>query len=537
MTHNSNFVQENGTGEFNAAESFTEGSFTDESFIDAKSGISEEEQRDILKRINSITEKNRQSLASGMEAEDGASGRHKKNAGKFAAKKKGYLFPIIVNTIAAAGLVAGILVLSLTQRRVDEQAREGNIVYSSSERVLINEIRRETFSRVAEKENEISQIKSQLSEIDSMLEELYSTNEELTAEQRAAENRLIAEREKFNVNLSDLENERAQILEEYRAKEAFFKEQLENRSRELTQVSEQSAADIDSARAEMERLSSEYYKSQAVEDQITANLVKINNNINEKKFDDALKTIQSTREFINTPGFQSLRAIETKKELYNQALNSYQGTIEELMRIIAAAGRVIETEKNIADLTDRYGQLENELTERQSAIETFSTEGAAANKRIADLTAEINTLRSINNALESSSTQKDGQIRTLTQNSSDKDSQIRNLTQSSSDKDNQIRTLTQSAADKDNQIRTLTQNSTDKDNQIRTLTQNSETARQSAANLQTEVAALNRTVSGNENTIRELRQQITSNEQTIANLTTQVADMRQAIINLQQYSE
>jgi myosin heavy subunit len=104
--------------------------------FDAKSGISEEEQREILAKIDSIAEKNRLSLM-----ED-------KNP-RFKAKKTGGVFPIAVNIAAIAALAGGLLFLSSMQWKTDAQARTGSKVYNSVERALIEEIRKETHNDAA----------------------------------------------------------------------------------------------------------------------------------------------------------------------------------------------------------------------------------------------------------------------------------------------------------------------------------------------------------------------------------------------------
>jgi len=104
--------------------------------FDAKSGISEEEQREILAKINNIAEKNRLSL---ME----------EKSNRFKAKKSGGVFPVIVIIAAAAALAGGLTLLSSIQWKTDAQARTGSRVENSVERALIEEIRKETQSEAA----------------------------------------------------------------------------------------------------------------------------------------------------------------------------------------------------------------------------------------------------------------------------------------------------------------------------------------------------------------------------------------------------
>jgi len=103
--------------------------------FDAKSGISEEEQREILAKINNIAEKNRLSISEGGNKDL-----------SFKAKKSGGVFPVAVIIAAAAALAGGMVLLSSMQVKTDAQARTGVKVYNSVERALIEEIRKETLS-------------------------------------------------------------------------------------------------------------------------------------------------------------------------------------------------------------------------------------------------------------------------------------------------------------------------------------------------------------------------------------------------------
>jgi len=111
--------------------------------FDSKSGISEEEQREILAKINNIAEKNRLSLAEGEKGE----GKGKKT--RFKAKKRGGRFPVIVNIIAFAALAAGLILLISMQGKTDARIRTGTRVYNVAERALIEEIRKETQGEAA----------------------------------------------------------------------------------------------------------------------------------------------------------------------------------------------------------------------------------------------------------------------------------------------------------------------------------------------------------------------------------------------------
>jgi chromosome segregation ATPase len=367
--------------------------------FDPNCGIAEEEQRDILTQINGITEKNRMSLSS--DADTG--GEDTKNR-FFEAQKTGSLFPILVNAAAVTALVAGFLILSAFQGKTDTQVREGTKVYNAAERALIEEIRKETSSRLEDKESEIYLISSQLESIDAELRVLTSGNGELSAEQKAVENRLKTMREEHRTTLSSLQNDRSRILEESRMRESSLQAQLENRTRDFALAPEQGSAGVDVNRDEIDRLSREQAQAAAVEAQIGALFTSLNGKIKENRLDEAAEIIKTMRSFLNTPAFQSLRSIQARKELYTQAINSFETMIEEARKNQAALASGIAptdeaVEKIVADLWEKNDKLEKENAEKDRRIAAINSDGGNINRRL--------------NELESTVSERDNRIRSL----------------------------------------------------------------------------------------------------------------------------
>jgi len=112
--------------------------------LDEKSGISIEEQKEIMSQINGITEKNRQKLA-----QNAAQGEENI---KIDAKKKSAFFPLVVNISAGLILIIGFVLLFIFNRQTDTKVRTGFIVYNHTERALIDEIRKSTAEQIAAKE-------------------------------------------------------------------------------------------------------------------------------------------------------------------------------------------------------------------------------------------------------------------------------------------------------------------------------------------------------------------------------------------------
>lgn len=379
--------------------------------FDPNSGISEEEQREILAKINGIAEKNRRALAEGAAAEAGKKRR-------FKAKKSGGLFPALVNTAALALLAGGFFLLSSFQGKTDAEAREGVKTYTSEERALIGEIRKETSSRIEEKENEISLMASRLEDVDTRLQSMHSMYNELTAEQQSTEKQLLSLQEEYRFSLAALRDERSRILEEARVKEATLQAQLEARTWELSSAAEQNAAAFGRAQGELDRLSREQEKAVLVEAELGAFFANLNGQIQAKYFAEAADTIQSMRNFLNTPAFQGLRSIQARKELYSQAIDAFEAMILQARKdeaALAASGKTSggETESALAELREQYAALEQTLEEQNRTIKAFSSEGSGLARRLTEIGGQADALRSLNSALKTSADEKDKTIAAL----------------------------------------------------------------------------------------------------------------------------
>jgi DNA repair exonuclease SbcCD ATPase subunit len=421
--------------------------------FDANSGISEEEQREILAAINGIAESNRRSLS---EAGGAAAAR------RFRAKKSGGLFPLLVNAGAIALLAGGFFLLSSFQGKTDAQVREGAMVYNSAERALIDEIRKETASRIEAKENEISRIVSQLEGVDAELQGLHSSNQELTVEQRAAEQRLTALQDEYRAQLAAARDERSRILEDSRAREANLRAQLEARTRDLAVVAEQSATAVEIARAELERLSAEQGKAADVEAQLGGYFITLNDQIRANQLTAAAETLAAMRQFLDTPAFQSLRSIQARKELYAQTINSLEGMVEQSWNnqaalALAAVGRLpdAESEKAIAELREANSRLEETLTEKDKTIAAFSSQGSGLNQRLAKLESDAAGLRAEKSALERQSAGLQSRYSDLQAQNSELQAAAAQRNQELSTLQSSNTSLTQTVTTRDNEIRQL----------------------------------------------------------------------------------
>ncbi|MDR2304114.1 MAG: hypothetical protein LBE10_05960, partial [Treponema sp.] len=348
--------------------------------LDPSSGISVEEQQEILNSINSIAVQNREALS----AEGKGEGVH----ASIPAKKKGILFPVLVNVIALILLGGGALIMVFLQGREELEFREGPLVFNTAERALIQKIRSETAEALQEKDNEIALVYSQLEGLDGELRDQQRTferqmtekedqlrqvmNDEFDAERKRLEEQNLSEaaiaeqmrilseqrlarmnselgeyrtqldaerqqaqaslqklQEEYRVNLSNLQGERSKILEDSRVREASLRAQLEQRTKELGQLAEESDAALNAARAELERLATEQQKVQAIEGQLGGYYGSIRSLIAGGRYADAERTLARMKDFINTAAFQALKTFQSRKEIHLEVIASLEALVAE----------------------------------------------------------------------------------------------------------------------------------------------------------------------------------------------------------------
>jgi chromosome segregation ATPase len=328
----------------------------------------------------------------------------------------------VVNIAALLVLAGGFFLLVSFHGKDQASFRKGTVVYNSAERTLIQEIRKETASRINEKENEIFFMTSKLSGIDAELRELHSNNQELTAEQLATEAELQRLGSEYRKDLSTLQDERSRILEAARSREAGLHAQLEARTRELNAVSEQTAqsqAALSSVQNELERLAGDQEKAALVESQLSGFFSSANTQIRSRQLSEASLTLASAREFLNTSAFQSNRPIQSRKAVYTSVITSLEGMIEEARRNEAALSldpvNNEETEKAIAELRSENERLS---AERDRAIAAVS-QGSELGRQIAEYQEQLTALREANSNQQRAANAKDTTISDLQSQNSD----------------------------------------------------------------------------------------------------------------------
>jgi len=396
-----------------------------EIIIEENSGISAEEQQEIMAQIDGIAEKNRRQLSENAPV--------KKE--KIAAKKKGFVFPLAVNIAAAAVLCLGGFLLVSFNSKVDEQVRTGNVVYNVTERALIDEIRRETEEQIAAKEMEIAAISARMEEIDNELLLLYSSNINLSSEQIEARERLLAMQSSFRSELSVLNNERSQILETSRAREAKLRAQLEERTQELT-AAQRVSGELEAAAGELEKLSGEQAKIAAIDAHFSGGVALIGDLVRNNRFEQASQSLTNLRDFVNNNLSPQTASFRVKRDYYTQTLNAMDLLILDAYRN-SAAGKSEE----LLELTAQNKELQENIAGLKSTIDTMSSGSSGQSQRIREMETAAASLRDEAASLRTTNTNLRGEVTTLRNENNTLRNTNTRLDQSSGEKDKTISSL------------------------------------------------------------------------------------------------
>ena len=389
---------------------------TGEIVLDPSAGISLEEQREILEEINAI----------------GAKASFPPPQG-FSASKRGLAFPLWVNLGAILLLGCSLLALRVFHNQETVAIRENASPLGLTERRLIQEIRRETATRMAEKEAEIAAILSMLSDLDTEYQALQIESEtENNQATRQHFESLQALQTEYQNTLTILNSERAQILEDSRVREADLYAQAEAQAEELEEAVAQSRAELASARDELQRLAAEQETVAQIEAQLGGLYAVASAQIQDSRYESASDTLATITAFLNTPRFQRLRSFQSRIEVYRAAVQN----MEELIRSGLALQRDLEAARNavsmasdvVAGLTiESYAEAVNQAAEYERTIAALRREvadleqaGGAASRerdqgtqRLTDLERSLETLRGQAASLESALQERDGAISAL----------------------------------------------------------------------------------------------------------------------------
>ncbi|MCL2319980.1 MAG: hypothetical protein FWC45_07835 [Treponema sp.] len=404
--------------------------------FDTSSGISLEEQQEILTGINAMAGGNRLAPAAAVTK----------------PKKKGFLFPLLVNAGALVLLAAGFVLLSHFHGQDEQSIRESSAALGLTERKLIQEIRQETSRQLGEKENEINDILSKLSAADAEYKGLQASVSSLTEAQKERAASLLKTQDEYRRSLSDLQNEKAKILDDSRQREVNLRTQAEAKVAELSSQVEQGQANLGAAMEELRRLTAEQDKAAGVEAQMGGYYASLNEQIKSGRLDDASATLASMKALLNAPAFLGNRSFEVKKQMHLSAIAAVEGAIADARRYEAAASRETAASKEVtasreaaaspdsssvqaaqnealANLKSQITNLEQKIADQERAIAAYNSQGSEQGKLIAGFETTINDLRNANVNQQMTLNRRDSEIVSLRTDNAAKAEQLAELNQ------------------------------------------------------------------------------------------------------------
>jgi chromosome segregation ATPase len=375
--------------------------------FDSASGFSVEEQQEILEEINSLARETRLTVPP--------------ETLKTAAKKRGILFPVLVNIAALLLLALGFFLLMFFHSREEADIREGTIVLGLTERKLIQEIRQETSRLIGEKEREINDYLAKLAGADAEYKELEASVETLTEEQQQRAEYLLKVQDEYRGAITGLQEERARILEDARSRETELRAQAEARVRELSSRIEQSASELTAAQEELGRLASEQERVSRVESQLGGYYQRVNESIRAGDLDNAAALLGSMKEFLNTPSLQGIRSLESRKRSHLAAIGSLELGVAEALRAreetssVSSGGASIDAAltEEVEALQKQIGTLEDTVRQQQTTIAAFSAQDSETGRLIAGYEEKVSGLQSQITEQQQTLNQRDASISAL----------------------------------------------------------------------------------------------------------------------------
>lgn len=176
----------------------------------------------------------------------------------FEPRRRGVVFPVLVNLVSVALVVAGI---TLTARFYDRRQLSLELerdAFVTAENAIIDEIRRESEARLAAKEGEITSVREEIRRLDAERQALKRSLQTAVAErERELRRELTADLAAERTRLSSAGRSDSQIRSALNALEARRRSRIETQLEEIRREAEQEIArreaSIASAQTEMQR--------------------------------------------------------------------------------------------------------------------------------------------------------------------------------------------------------------------------------------------------------------------------------------------
>ncbi len=385
--------------------------------LDDKTGISKEDQQDILVHIDRVAQSSR--ILAGPDT------------WTVKPRKRGFAAPLLVNLFAVLILGAGLYALWTFFGGSEEARTESAAAISTAEGKLLQEIRREAEGRILEKDREITAIQEKMAALDREKSQLLSSVEDrvkaketelrtelaaelekerqrLTAagltpatieerlkafeqEKTAALNRALDEyarkadeerlaiqanldkaRAEFQASLQSATVERQKIQDESRKREQELRAQLDEKNKALEAERTRTAESLKTAEAQLSRYNEEAALARSAEDRLLGLFVSARAAIQEGRVEDAARSAEAIRQYLSDPALARFTSLSRRREADLFAVDLVERTIS------AERARTSADSARISDALAAVGRIREEAAKAKSAQDAGNREEADA---------------------------------------------------------------------------------------------------------------------------------------------------------------
>ncbi|MCK7486268.1 MAG: hypothetical protein MZU97_12480 [Bacillus subtilis] len=399
--------------------------------LDENSGISKEDQRDILVHIDRVAQSSR--ILAGPDT------------WKVRARRRGFTAPLLVNLFAVLILAAGLYGLWKFFDKTDRAQTASTAVISTAEGRLLQEIKREAEGRIQEKDREITAIQEKMAALDREKSQLLTSVEdrvkaketelraELAVELEKERQRLTAagltpstieerlkafEREKSEAlrreldeyarkadeerlaiqagldkartesqaSLQSATTERQRILDESRKREQELRAQLDEKNKALESERARTAESLKAAQTELSKYNEDAAQARAAEDRLLGLYASARSAIQEGRLDDAVRSAEALRQYLSDPTRAGNAALSRRREADLFAVDLVERTVS------AERARSSADSARVGDAISAMGRIREEAAKAKAALDSGNrAEADAAYRRMLAALPELNS--------------------------------------------------------------------------------------------------------------------------------------------------
>lgn len=512
--------------------------------------LDEQDRQEILESIEKVAAENRISANESLF--------------KITPLKKGLLFPLLINILAAVAVVAGFVGSNIyfSRKQADISSQAGT--FFSAEGKLIAQVKKESAAKLKAKDQEITQVKDKLTrlsqestdlrnnmqatinakeadlkkqmqtqleaekarlqklgisqaEINTRLKTFEDQKNAEFAQQLSAfraqneaalqqkEAQIKAQQQQIQATLAQANKERQQLIDQAQAQEAQLRTQYEAKTQQLQSANQQLKAESTATQQKLQALSLQSQNEQLVSDQIVGSYNAILGDIQQAHYTQANADIASLKNLLNSSSVDSVPTLAKRRPVDLELLQSLQ----ELIKARTQPGRpavdpaVIQRSNQVAAAEKLVGQAEaaQKGGDAKSADELYT-------KAIAQVPIVQRAYVALTSVFKKNQSdqlaQREQTIAALRRESADKSAQIAQLQKSLANAQTSLRTAQATVAD----------------------------LRKQVADQSSQIAGLNKSVSSSGGTVSDLKRQIADQEKQLADLKSQLDQANSSVADL-----